>query len=137
MRTQIPPALFLAGAFAVSAGWLWLRPANEAAPFVVPSPGAATARPAARPSVAVDAAILRRYAGRYEVEGFALTISVDGDRLLVAGDGLAPLAMRASSETKFFFDGLPGEVTFDAGDPAKGFVADVADGRHRATRVGD
>lgn len=85
----------------------------------------------------IDASVLKRYAGRYEVDGFAVTVSVDGERLIVGGDGLGSIGLRAASETKFFFENFPGEITFEAGDPAEGFVADVADGRHHAKRVGD
>ena len=138
MKTQVHPGVFLAGAVAVSAAWLWLRPAPETAPPVLPSSTAARSRPAdTRPSVQVDAAVLERYAGRYDVNGLAVTISVDGQRLIARTDDTPPLPLRAASETKFFFEDFPGEITFEAGDPAKGFVAELADGRHRGTRVGN
>jgi len=131
--------VFLASAVAVSAAWLWLRPAAETAAPAVSSSTAARVRPAdTRPSMQVDASVLKRYAGRYEVDAFAVTVSVDGQRLIVRGDDLAlPLGLRAASETKFFFEDSPGEITFEAGDPAKGFIANLADGSHRAKRVGD
>ncbi|HEU4618818.1 MAG TPA: hypothetical protein VFV10_12320 [Gammaproteobacteria bacterium] len=44
--------------------------------------------------------------------------------------------MHSASETKFFFEDFPGTITFEAGEPAPAFVADVADGRHRGVRVG-
>ena len=132
------PGVFLASAVAVSAAWLWLRPTAQTAAPDAPSATAVRARPAdTRPSVQVDASVLKRYAGRYEVDGFAVTVSVDGQRLIVGGDGLGSVGLRAASDTKFFFEDFPGEISFEAGDPAKGFVADLADGRHRAKRVGD
>lgn len=138
MRTQIHPGVFLASAAAVSAVWLWLRPAAETAAPSVPSSPTARVRPAdTRPSVQVDASVLKRYAGRYDVDGFAVTVSVDGQRLIVGGDGLGSVGLRAASDTKFFFEDFPGEITFESGDPAKGFVADLADGRHRAKRARD
>jgi hypothetical protein len=138
LKTQVHPGVFLASAVAVSAAWLWLRPAAQTAAPAVPTSRAAAPRPAdTRPSVQVDASVLRRYAGRYALDGFAVAVRVDGRRLLVRADDFPPLALRAASETKFFFEDFLGEITFEAGDPAKGFVADLADGRHRATRVGD
>jgi hypothetical protein len=83
----------------------------------------------------VDAATLERYAGRYSAEGLAVVITVDGERLVVQAEGLPTYGLRATTEVKFFFEDFPGEITFDAGEPAPGFVADLADGRHYGTRI--
>jgi hypothetical protein len=88
--------------------------------------------------VPVDASELQRHAGRYAVEGYTVvTISVDGQRLLVRGDDGLRAGLRAASETKFFFEDFPGEITFTAGEPSPGFVADLPGGRLRGQRVGD
>ncbi|HEX5045720.1 MAG TPA: hypothetical protein VFX89_01270 [Gammaproteobacteria bacterium] len=138
MRVQVHPAVFLASAVAVSAAWLWLRPVAETAAPVIQSSTPRAPRPAdTRPSVQVDAAVLERYEGRYEVEGFAIAVSVDGQRLLVRGDDGMRIGLRAASETEFFFEDFPGELTFAAGEPSPGFVADLPGGRFRGKRVGD
>ena len=140
MSATVHPGVFLVSAVAVSAAWLWLRPVPETASPLTSS-AAAPARPArpadTRPSVQVDASVLGRYAGRYDVEGFAVTISVDGERLLVRGDDGLRAGLRAASETKFFFEEFAGEITFAAGEPAPGFVADLPGGRLRGKRVAD
>jgi hypothetical protein len=131
--------VFLAGCAALSAAWLWLRPAPPTPHFgPPPSPTAGAARPAAIPAgIHVDAAILERYTGRYSADGLAVKISVDGERLVVQAEDLPTYGLRALTEIKFFFEDFPGEITFDDGEPAPGFVADLADGRHRGTRVRD
>ncbi|HET7131691.1 MAG TPA: hypothetical protein VFJ95_05555 [Gammaproteobacteria bacterium] len=137
MRVHVHPAGFLVSAVAVSTAWLWLRPVTETAAPAVPSSTPRPPRPAdTRPSVQVDAAVLERYAGRYEVEGFAVAVSVDGQRLLVRGDDGLRAGLRAASETTFFFEDFAGEITFAAGEPAPGFVADLPGGRLQGKRVG-
>lgn len=139
MGAQVHPAVFLVSAVAVSAAWLWLRPVPEAAALAVPSSTPRAPRPAdTRPSVQLDAAVLERYAGRYDVEGYAVvTVSVDGQGLLVRGDDGLRVGLRAASETKFFFEDFVGEITFTPGEPAPGFAADLPGGQLRGKRVRD
>jgi hypothetical protein len=138
MSSQVHPGVFLAGAVALSAAWLWLRPPPPPAAALTAPPRPAAARPAdTRPSVQLDAAVLARYAGRYDVEGYALTISVDGPRLLVRGDDGFRAGLRAASETKFFFEDFPGEITFTPGEPSPGFAANLPGARLRGKRAGD
>ena len=138
MRAQIHPGAFLAAAIVLSAAWLWLRPAPQTPVAAALSSAAGSARRAAIPvGTHVDRALLQRYAGRYDVEGLAVTISIDGERLIAQPVGFPAYALRASSETKFFFEDFPGEIAFDAGEPARGFVADLVDGRHRGARARD
>lgn len=113
--------------------WLWLRPTPS---MRVESPGRAVTQPApVRPSVHVDAAILRRYAGKYDVDGLVVEIRVEGERLIVDAGAAGRFVLRAASETRFFFEGLPGEMAFESGDPAPHFVAHLADDRYRGTRI--
>lgn len=139
MRAQIPPGLFLAACAVVSTAWLWLRPPPSTLELgAPPSATTAAARPAAiPPGIHVDRAILERYTGRYDADGIAVTISVDGERLVAQAADLQSYGLRASTETKFFFEDFPGELTFEKGARAAGFVADLADGRHYGKRVGD
>jgi D-alanyl-D-alanine-carboxypeptidase/D-alanyl-D-alanine-endopeptidase len=75
--------------------------------------------PPTRPhiQIAVDAAILAPYAGRYEISPtFALTVRVDGNRLFVQATGQAEYEAFAESETDFFYRVVDAQITFDRAD---------------------
>ena len=143
MKVDIHPAVFLAGAIALSATWLWLRSLQEITLAEALAPHArvdsSPARAAPRPSVHVDPAVLERYAGKYEIGGVIVTLSVAQDRLAGDASELGRFELLPASDTKFYFGHFPGEVTFDADDGgrAEGFVADLPAGRVTAKRVPD
>ncbi len=59
--------------------------------------------PEERVPVKVDAAIYRKYAGEYALDGgFKITISVEGDRLWAQGQGQSKFELWPESETKYF-----------------------------------
>lgn len=74
--------------------------------------GAAPA-PVERKQVAVDAAVLEKYAGSYQLApNFILTISRDGDRLFLQATGQAKNELFAESATKFFLKVVDAQVVF-------------------------
>jgi hypothetical protein len=142
MKVDIHPAVFVAGAIALSATWLWLRSLQEIPVAEALAQQArtdsSTARAAPRPSVHVDAAVLERYAGKYEIGGLIVTLSVAQDRLVGDASEAGRFELLPASDTKFYFGHFPGEVTFDVdGGRAKVFFADLPAGRVTAKRVLD
>ncbi len=136
MKTAIHPAVFLCCAVAFSGAWLWLRPAPTP---VLPAARACVARaqPPPRPSVQVDPAKLARYAGKYAIEGLVIEIRVADGRLVGDAGQTGRVELVARSDTRFAFESIPGEITFDDdGDrPSQRFVADLANGRLIAKRL--
>ena len=143
MKVDIHPAVFVGGAMALSATWLWLRSLQEITLADALAPQArtdsSTARAAPRPSVHVDPAVLERYAGKYEIDALIVTLSVAQDRLVGDASELGRFELLPASDAKFYFGHFPGEVTFEADDGgrAEGFVADLPVGRLTAKRVLD
>lgn len=79
-----------------------------------------------REYVTVGRAVLEGYVGVYEVRpGFYLTISLDGDRVVVQPTGQASFEMLPESETRFVVDVLDATLEFVVG----------ADGRAREVMV--
>jgi len=65
--------------------------------------------------VTVDAAVLAKYVGRYELApGFTLTVSQEGGQLLAQATGQGRFELFASGEREFFARVAPVEVTFAA-----------------------
>jgi len=63
----------------------------------------------------VDAAVLAKYVGRYELApGFTLTVSQEGGQLLAQATGQGRFELFASGEREFFARVAPVEVTFAA-----------------------
>jgi CubicO group peptidase (beta-lactamase class C family) len=97
-------------------------------------------QPEERVVVAVDPAVLARYAGGYEIPGVAkLTLSVKDGRLYAAAPVLAPdpFELMAQSPTRFFIpsNGLTLEFVTDAnGSPSKINIAGPF-GRYEAKRA--
>jgi CubicO group peptidase (beta-lactamase class C family) len=78
-----------------------------------------------RPAVAVDAAVLERYVGRYELAPqFVLDITREGDVLYLQATGQPRVRMFAASPTRFFLRVVEAEVEFtiDAAGAATGLV---------------
>jgi hypothetical protein len=125
MRITIHPAVFLSGALVFCALWLSLGPE--------PPPIATAPRRSAQParaSIELDAAILERYAGRYEGRAdFTVDLSLKDGRLYAQSPGTVPFEMLATSETEFFLkqspdfdvkfrlDGRGAVIGFDAATP--------------------
>ncbi len=69
--------------------------------------------PARRTEVAVDPAILPKYAGTYRFSpDFALTVTVEGGKLMIAATGQGKTAAHAASDVEFFVDGVDASVSF-------------------------
>jgi hypothetical protein len=61
----------------------------------------------------VDAKVLEKYVGKYEVTpALVLTISREGERLLVQPTGQPQVELRPQSDVKFFVKEAGAEVTF-------------------------
>jgi Domain of unknown function (DUF4440)/Domain of unknown function (DUF3471) len=72
-----------------------------------------TPHPSSRPAAVVPSDILSGYAGRYEQDnGLFVTITVDGDHLVLQVDGRPKLPLSAESNTRFSLPGGAGVVTF-------------------------
>jgi hypothetical protein len=68
-----------------------------------------------RSSVAVDAAVLERYVGRYELTpDFAIEVTREGAALFVQATGQPRLRVYAASPTRFFLRDVEAEVGFTA-----------------------
>jgi serine-type D-Ala-D-Ala carboxypeptidase/endopeptidase len=82
------------------------------------------AAPKERKEIAIDPAILGRYAGRYQLApAFILTITREGDKLFVQASGQPKIEMFAESERDFFLKAVDAQLTF------------VVDATGRATKV--
>ena len=69
--------------------------------------------PKLRKAIAVGAAVLDRYVGEYVlVPGFSLTVTRDGDKLMVQPTGQEKNPVFAESETDFFFKVVDAQLTF-------------------------
>jgi protein-L-isoaspartate(D-aspartate) O-methyltransferase len=82
-------------------------------------------RKPARITVAVDAACLGRYIGRYQLKpDLFLTISLEGDSLFAQAGSQKKFPILAESQQKFFYDVIDAQVTFVAepGQPASELI---------------
>lgn len=72
-----------------------------------------TPYPSSRPTAVVPAEVLNGYAGRYEQDnGLFVTITVEGDHLVLQVDGRPKLPLSADSNTRFSLPGGAGVLTF-------------------------
>jgi hypothetical protein len=115
MIPKFHPAVFLSAAVLLCAVWLWVRPPVSAVPTIARStPRPALVEPA---SIELDAAILERYAGKYEGRGdFTIDLTVKDGKLLAQSVGTIPsipFELRATSETEFFLMGPNAPVGVD------------------------
>ena len=82
------------------------------------------ADPATRPALALPAATLDRYVGRYEEQpGFAIAITREREQLLAQMTEQDPAAIFAESETEFFYRDRGARISFRVeGDAVSGLV---------------
>jgi hypothetical protein len=105
MRAVIHPAAFLSGCLVFCALWLWLEP--------VPPPFenmTTTRRDARTPqeSIALDTAILERYAGHYAGRaGFTVELSLKNGRLFAGSPAFVTMELLATSDVEFFLKESP------------------------------
>ena len=137
MRLYIHPAAFLGAAALLCGLWLWQRPLG---PTIEPTsaPRARVAR-VQRRSIELDASTLERYVGKYEGRaGFALELSMKGDRLVAQSPGMVAFQLLPTSDTEFFLKESPDvDVTFrvDERGNVAGFDADTPYGLVSVDRV--
>lgn len=92
--------------------------------------------PKERKEIAVDAAILDRYVGRYELApGFILTITREGNSLFMQASGQPKFPLFAETEKDFFLKVVDAQVTFveENGKVAKLILHQAGD--HEAKRI--
>lgn len=137
MKRAIHPAIFLGTVVAFCAVWLWLRP-PPIIDLTAPHAGTRPVR-VERTSIALDPAILGRYAGKYEGRGdFRVDLTLEGGKLFAESPGvMPPVEVRAESETEFFLDKMGYDVEFDVGrdGTVRGFDVDTEYGLIRLTRL--
>lgn len=76
--------------------------------------------PKERKEIAVDAAILDRYAGRYELApGFILTVTREGSSLFTQATGQPKFPLFAETEKDFFLKVVDAQITFVADEKGK------------------
>jgi CubicO group peptidase (beta-lactamase class C family) len=91
-----------------------------------------------RPTITLDAAVLDRYVGRYQVAPtFVLEITREGAQLFAQGTGQPKFPLFAESETEFFFEVVDAQVTFvrDANGRATKLVLHQSGADVPATRI--
>jgi CubicO group peptidase (beta-lactamase class C family) len=94
--------------------------------------------PRTRVAIPVDAKILERYAGRYELSPtFALTVTLEEGRLMMQATGQPKVELFAESETKFFLRAVDAQVSFEVDEQgrATGLILHQAGRDQRARRV--
>jgi hypothetical protein len=144
MIPRFHPAVFLGAVVLLCSAWLWARPPVSAVPTIARS----TPRPAlvVPASIALDAVILERYAGKYEGRaGFTIDVTLRDGKLLAQSVGTIPsmpFELRAKSETEFFLIApgatIPGvDVEFDVArdGTVRGFAANTEFGVIEVERV--
>ena len=97
----------------------------------------AIAVPKERKEIDVDAAILDRYAGRYQLApGFILTVTREGSGLFMQATGQPKFPLFAETEKDFFLKVVDAQVTFVAGETGKVTKLILHQGGdHEATRI--
>jgi hypothetical protein len=140
MIPKLHPAVFLGAVIVLCAAWLWARPAvSVIEPVARGRPPPALVEPA---SIELDAAILERYAGKYEGRaGFTVDLALKDGKLLAQSDGTAYFELRATSETEFFLMGpiapVGVDIEFDVARDGRvrGFAASTEYGLIEVKRV--
>jgi Domain of unknown function (DUF3471) len=136
MRQTFHPAMFLGMVILLCTAWLWARPPVPIVEtFARGTPRPALVEPA---SIALDTAVLERYAGKYEGRGnFTVDLTLKGGKLFAQSPGTIPFELRATSETEFFLKGMGIDVEFDVGDDGivRGFAANTDYGLVEVKRV--
>lgn len=76
-----------------------------------------------RKEVQIASALLDRYVGRYQLTpDIVIAITREGDRLFLQLTGQPKFALHAEGERDFFLQEVDAQVTFEAGEKAKGLV---------------
>ncbi len=103
----------------------------------LPAAAAQGPRPDQGPGIALPAAILERYVGRYEVTpGRTLTIRRVGPGLVAQPDGMQEATLVAQSETRFSDPRGPVlEFQFDDGGTVTGLIVEQGGQRIPARRI--
>ncbi|HEY8519472.1 MAG TPA: DUF3471 domain-containing protein [Gammaproteobacteria bacterium] len=139
MRFDLPPAAFLILALTVAGAFVWMRLTLEPDLGAWRSQGApqAPAR-ASRDATPVDAQVLARYAGEYDMDGMRVAIELEGGRLFVSPARGVRLPLYAETETRFFLTDPEGQIDFvvNARGEATRFLARLPSGVFTAQRVG-
>jgi hypothetical protein len=144
MKQTFHPAVFLGAVVVLCAAWLWAKPPEPVVERLARnSPRRAIVDPK---SIALDAAILERYAGKYEGRGgFAIDLALKDGKLFAQSVGTLPsiaMELRATSETEFFLKGANGvspgvDIEFDVArdGTVRGFAASTEFGLIEVSRV--
>jgi hypothetical protein len=143
MIPKFHPAVFLGAVILLCTAWLWARPAVPAVPIIARgTPRPALVEPA---SIELDAAILERYAGKYEGRGgFAVALTVKDGKLFAQSTGTVPtgtIELRPTTETEFFLMGpvapIGVDIEFDLArdGTVRGFAANTEYGLIEVKRV--
>ncbi len=136
MRQTFHPAMFLGAVILLCTVWLLARPPAAAVETLTRSgPRPALVEPTA---IALDTAILERYAGKYEGRGdLTVDLTLKDGKLFGQAPGIIPFELRATSETTFFLKGMGIDVEFDVGrdGTVRGFAANTEYGLIEVTRV--
>ena len=69
--------------------------------------------------VIVEDAILESYVGKYELQGFALTVTKDGKQLKAQATGQDPFEIYPRSENIFYIKTFVAQITFNLNDDGK------------------
>ena len=70
--------------------------------------------------VAVDPAVLKSYVGTYALSfAFAITVSLEGDKLMAQATGQSKYQIFPESETEFFYKVVKAKISFEKGDDGK------------------
>jgi D-alanyl-D-alanine-carboxypeptidase/D-alanyl-D-alanine-endopeptidase len=98
------------------------------------------AAPKARREIKLDAKVLGRYAGRYELApGFVITVTPEEGRLFAQATGQPRAEIFAESEGRFFYKVVDAQITFEqeGNKPATALVLHQSGRDMKAKRIGD
>ena len=77
-----------------------------------------------RKKIAVDAKVLERYVGRYELApGFVLTVTREENRIFLQATGQLRVELFAEAPSKFFLEAVDARLEFEAGDGVQAVAA--------------
>ena len=137
MRRTFHPAMFLGTVVVLCTAWLWARPPVVAVdPFARNEPRRAA--PVDPTPIALDTAILERYAGQYEGRGdLTVGLTLKDGKLFAQSPGTIALEFLPTSETEFHLKGMGWHGEFDvSGDgTVRGFAVNTEYGLIEVKRV--
>jgi hypothetical protein len=86
--------------------------------------------------VTVDPEVFNKYVGKYSVENNIISITKEGDKLIVQGDNIPPYQLLPASETEYFLREANARLTFKVpGDKAESILINMAGNEMTAIRV--